>query len=480
MSPAFYELHTQIKTQRPHTVVCKGGRGSTKSSFMSVEFILFLLQHPQCHGVVLRKIAMTLRNSVYAQIQWAIGALGLQNKFRCTVSPMEITYLATGQKILFFGLDKPEKLKSIKLPFGYIGVDWFEEADQFAGEAEIRNVKQSTLRGGEFAMTFLSFNPPAAARNWANRYALEAEPGKIVHHSTYLTTPRDWLGQRFLDDAEHLKQTKPTSYRHEYLGEAVGNGTQVFDNIRLEPITKAQINSFGEITSGVDWGWYPDPWAFNRMSYDAARRTLYIFDELTRRKLNNFETARLVLSRIPEGEDVIADSAEKKSCGDYRDMGINCFDAVKKPGSVRTSIMWLQGLASIVIDPVRCPDTAKEFSEYEYAVAKDGEVIPDMWTRQPPYRRRAVWHQPHLDTEGCVMGRLRDGSAGICPAGPCRRSWKKQAAAQPGRGAAAGIPDAACVYGRFGACLRHGMHVEINVEGGGAYADRSAEGADGQ
>ena len=318
MSPAFYELHTQIKTQRPHTVVCKGGRGSTKSSFMSVEFILFLLQHPQCHGVVLRKIANTLRNSVYAQIQWAIGALGLQNKFRCTVSPMEITYLPTGQKILFFGLDKPEKLKSIKLPFGYIGIDWFEEADQFAGEAEIRNVKQSTLRGGEFAMTFLSFNPPAAARNWANRYALEPAPGKIVHHSTYLTTPRDWLGQRFFDDAEFLKKTKPTSYRHEYLGEAVGNGTQVFDNIHLEPITKAQINSFNEITSGVDWGWYPDPWAFNRMSYDAARRTLYIFDELTRRKLNNFETARLVQSRIPEGEDVIADSAEKKSCADYR------------------------------------------------------------------------------------------------------------------------------------------------------------------
>lgn len=374
MSPAFYELHTQIKTQWPHTVVCKGGRGSTKSSFMSVEFILFLLQHPQCHAVVLRKIANTLRNSVYAQIQWAIGALGLQDMFRCTVSPMEITYLPTGQKILFFGLDKPEKLKSIKLPFGYIGIDWFEEADQFAGEAEIRNVKQSTLRGGEFAMTFLSFNPPAAARNWANRYARETEPGKIVHHSTYLTTPRDWLGQRFFDDAEFLKKTKPTSYRHEYLGEAVGNGTQVFDNIRLEPITKAQINSFGEITSGVDWGWYPDPWAFNRMSYDAARRTLYIFDELTRRKLNNFETARLVLSRIPEGEDVIADSAEKKSCGDYRDMGINCFDAVKKPGSVRTSIMWLQGLAAIVIDPVRCPDTAKEFTEYEYETTKDGEV----------------------------------------------------------------------------------------------------------
>ena len=376
ISPAFRDLLWQILHEHPHTVVCKGGRGSTKSSFVGIALVILLLQHPQCHAVVLRKIANTLRNSVYAQIQWAIGALGLQDMFRCTVSPMEITYLPTGQKILFFGLDKPEKLKSIKLPFGYIGIDWFEEADQFSGEAEIRNVKQSTLRGGEFAMTFLSFNPPAAARNWANRYARETEPGKIVHHSTYLTTPRDWLGQRFFDDAEFLKKTKPTSYRHEYLGEAVGNGTQVFDNIRLESITKAQINSFNEITSGVDWGWYPDPWAFNRMSYDAARRTLYIFDELTRRKLNNFETARLVQSRIPEGEDVIADSAEKKSCADYRDCGIRCFEANKGPGSVNQSMKWLQGLSAIVIDPVRCPDTAKEFSEYEYAVAKDGEVIP--------------------------------------------------------------------------------------------------------
>lgn len=409
MSPAFYELHTQIKTQWPHTVVCKGGRGSTKSSFMSVEFILFLLQHPQCHGVVLRKIANTLRNSVYAQLQWAIGALGLQNKFRCTVSPMEITYLPTGQKILFFGLDKPEKLKSIKLPFGYIGVDWFEEADQFAGEAEIRNVKQSTLRGGEFAMTFLSFNPPAAARNWANRYARETEPGKIVHHSTYLTTPRDWLGQRFFDDAEFLKETKPTSYRHEYLGEAVGNGTQVFDNIRLEPITKAQINSFGEITSGVDWGWYPDPWAFNRMSYDAARRTLYIFDELTRRKLNNFETARLVLSRIPEGEDVIADSAEKKSCADYRDCGIRCFEANKGPGSVNQSMKWLQDLQSVWFDGVRdylriCDSLGQMYRYCDQSAWDVTEQLAITWGNGVLYDPDKEWQQ---ECELVRMGYLR-------------------------------------------------------------------------
>lgn len=375
ISPAFYELHRSIRDGHPHTVVCKGGRGSTKSSFVSVEIILFLLRHPSCHAAVLRKVGNTLRNSVYAQLQWAIGALGREKDFQSTVSPMEITYKPTKQKILFFGLDKPEKLKSIKLPFGYIGALWVEEADQIAGEAELRSVKQSMLRGGEQALTFLSFNPPAASRNWANRYARETEPGKLVHHSTYLTTPKEWLGPRFFADAEHLQTTKLTSYRHEYLGEAVGNGTQVFDNIRLEPIGKKQIASFGEIIGGVDWGWYPDPWAFNRTAYDAARRTLYIFDELTRRKCNNFETAALVKARIGEGEDVIADSAEKKSCGDYRDCGIRCFDAVKRPGSVAQSMKWLQGLATIVIDPEKCPDTAKEFSEYEYETGRDGEVL---------------------------------------------------------------------------------------------------------
>ena len=375
ISPAFYGLHRQLQAGGVDEVVCKGGRGSTKSSFVSIEIILTLLQRPECHAVVLRKVANTMRNSVYAQMQWAIGALGLMGKFRSTVSPMEITYLPTGQKILFFGLDKPEKLKSIKLPHGYIGIVWFEEADQYAGEAEVRSVKQSTLRGGDFALTFLSFNPPAASKNWANRYALEARRGKLVHHSTYLTTPRDWLGSRFFADAEYLKETKLTKYRHEYLGEAVGNGTQVFDNIRLEPISRKKVQTFGETISGVDWGWYPDPWAWNRTAYDAARRTLYIFEELTRNKLNNFETAALLKKHMPAGEQLIADSAEPKSCADYRDQGLRCFEAVKGPGSLNQSMKWLQGLTAIVIDPERCPDTAKEFTEYEYETNKEGEAI---------------------------------------------------------------------------------------------------------
>lgn len=382
ISPAFYESHRAVKNNEINELVEKGGRGSAKSSFVSVEVILEMVKHSQCHAVVMRKVENTLRRSVYAQICWAIAELGLASKFRCTVSPMECTFLPTGQKILFFGMDDPGKLKSIKVPFGYIGIAWFEELDQFDGAEQVRNVEQSLFRGGEYSMCFKSFNPPATARNWANRYALEPKQGKRVHHSTYQTTPADWLGARFLNDAEHLKETNETAYRHEYLGEVVGSGTQVFENLKIETISDYQISQFDRILNGVDWGWYPDPWAFNRCYYDAARRTLYIFDELTRRRTGNRETAALVLERISPEETVIADSAEKKSIDDYQSYGIRCRDAEKGAGSVNYSMKWLQSLAAIVIDPELCPDTVTEFSEYEYERdKKTGEVLqgyPDL------------------------------------------------------------------------------------------------------
>ena len=376
ISPAFYGVHHKVKSGAINELACKGGRGSAKSSFISIEIILLLLKIPDIHVCVFRKVGNTLRSSVYAQICWAIAQLGLTSKFRCTVSPMECTYIPTGQKIMFFGMDDPGKVKSIKVPFGYIGIDWFEELDQFDGPEQIRNVEQSTLRGGEFSFTFKSFNPPAMARNWANQYVLESKPGKMVHHSTYLTTPPEWLGPRFIADAEHLKATNPTGYRHEYLGEVVGSGTEVFQNLSMRTIADAEIKQFDRITSGVDWGWYPDPWAFNRMHYDAGRRTLYLFDELTRRRTSNQDTGQLVLERIEEDEMVVADSAEEKSCNDYRSYGIRCRGAEKGPGSVNYSMKWLQSLASIVIDPARCPFTAREFSEYEYEIdPKTNEVL---------------------------------------------------------------------------------------------------------
>ena len=271
IGPAFYETHRLIRAGKIDEAVEKGGRASLKSSYVSVEVVLQLLRHPDCHALVTRQVADTMRDSVYAQILWAIDKLGLGEKFRCTQSPLQCVYLPTGQRILFRGLDDPQKIKSIKLPFGYIGIVWFEEADQIkGGEEAVRNVQQSALRGGEYGLTFISFNPPAASRNWANRYARAERRGKFVHHSSYLQAPAEWLGPKFLAQAEYIKETQPTKYRHEYLGEAVGNGTQVFENLVLEPIDGKTIRSFDRPLNGVDWGWYPDPWAYNAAAYDAA------------------------------------------------------------------------------------------------------------------------------------------------------------------------------------------------------------------
>lgn len=184
-----------------------------------------------------------------------------------------------------------------------------------------------------------------------------------------------------MDDAEHLRLTNETAYRHEYLGEVIGSGTQVFENLKLEQMEQKTIDAFERRLHGVDWGWYPDPWAYNGCSYDPARRVLYIWDEATRQRASNKETAQILIDRgvmqdSEAEESLIADSAEPKSCGDYRAYGLSCREAEKGPGSVKAGMKWLQSLETIVIDPIRCPDTAKEFSEYEYERdKKSGEVL---------------------------------------------------------------------------------------------------------
>lgn len=376
IAPAFVPAYIDL-CDEDHTEYCfPGGRGSGKSSFVSLVLVTLIKNNPDMHALCVRKIAATLRDSVYAQIVWAIGALGLASEFDCKVSPMEITYLPTGQKIFFRGADDPVKLKSIKPPFGYIGTLWLEELDQFAGDEECRSIQQSAIRGGDKAFVFKSFNPPRTRSNWANKYIDTPKPGRLVAKSDYRTVPEKWLGRAFLDEAAYLQELNPGAYEHEYLGVANSAGGMVFENIRAETITEEQLAQFDRIVNGVDWGYYPDPWAFNRCHYDAARRTLYIFDELTAYKQSNQKTAEQLLDRGLTREDKItADSAEPKSVGDYKRFGLYCRGAEKGPGSVEYSMKWLQGLTSIVIDPARCPDTLREFSEYEYERTRDGEIV---------------------------------------------------------------------------------------------------------
>lgn len=376
IAPVFAPVLFDIREHKYTEYVFPGGRGSAKSSFISTNVIDLIMANPDMHAVVMRQVADTLRGSVYQQMLWAIEALGLSDEFHATVSPMEITRKSTGQKIYFRGADDPGKIKSIKVPFGYIGVLWFEELDQFVGPEAVRKIEQSVIRGGDVAYIFKSFNPPKSASNWANKYIKIPKATRIVVWSNYTQVPAAWLGKPFIDEAEFLKKANPTAYENEYLGVANGTGGLVFDNVTIRKITDDEIKVFDRICNGVDWGWYPDPYHFVRCHYDAARLKLYIFMEYRCNKKSNRQTAdKLKKLGLTANDLIICDSAEEKSVGDYRDYGLFARGAKKGPGSVEYSMKWLQSLAEIVIDNERCPETAQEFLEYEYERDKEGEVI---------------------------------------------------------------------------------------------------------
>lgn len=365
-----------------------GGRGGLKSTFISEIITVLLANNKDMHALVLRQVKDTLRESVYSQFTWAVNELGLEGKFRMTTSPMEMTYIPTGQKIYFRGADKPESIKSIKPPFGYIGLLWFEEFDQFRGEAAVRNIEQSALRGGDLAYEFKSWNTPRTVNHWVHRWLKTPNKNRLHTVSNYLNVPEEWLGRIFLDQAEHLKEVNPDAYDHEYMGIANGVGGMVFENVEERAITDNEIKTFNGYSDGIDWGYYPDPFVWSRSYYDKARLTLYIYDEYYKHKKRNKATFEDLLGKrnakgeiIQKGkgvklnDQIIADSAEPKSIGDYREWGANIRSAEKGPDSVTYSMKWLQGLAKIVIDPVRAPHHAQEFREYEHERTKDGEII---------------------------------------------------------------------------------------------------------
>jgi PBSX family phage terminase large subunit len=371
---AFYDVAHDVFHHGHTHYDFSGGRGSLKSSTVSVLVPLLLINNPGTHALVLRKVANTIRDSVYAQYIWAIGELGMAAYWEAKVSPMELIYKPTGQKIMFRGADDPMKIKSIKVPFGYIAVTHFEEKDQFAGRAEIRTILQSTMRGGSKYWNFESYNPPISRDNWANKDSLEERTDRLCHKSTYLQAPPEWLGEQFLAEAEHLKATDERAYQHEYLGIPVGTGGNVFDNLELREITDEEIAQFDRIYQGVDWGWFPDPFAFIRLHYDRARETIYLMDEIYQNKLTNEASGNIIIQRGYKDAYITCDSAEPKSVADYRAMGLPAKAAVKGPGSVDYGMKWLQR-RKIVIDRKRTPNAYNEFVNYEYDRNKDGDII---------------------------------------------------------------------------------------------------------
>lgn len=372
LGKAFVDINRQIKPNIEY--VFEGGRGGLKSSFVAFKIVELIKNNPQMHACITRQVAGTLKDSVYANMKWAINELGLMEEFECKVSPLEIKYIKTGQTIYFRGLDDETKLKSIKPEFGYIGILWKEEKDQMKGDAQERSVNQSVLRGGDESYDFSSYNPPKSKSNWVNRIKLIPNPKRVIHHSSYLEAPAEWLGQKFIDDAAHLKEINPEAYEHEYLGVPNGDGGNVFEYLEIRDITDEEISRMDRIFAGVDYGWYPDQFCYLRTYYDSAREKIYLIDELYVNKWSNSKTADWIKKKGYDDYTMICDSAEPKSVNDFRDAGLPARGAIKGPGSIEYGFKFLQ-TKTLVIDPKRTPNAYKEITEYEYDRDKEGNVI---------------------------------------------------------------------------------------------------------
>ena len=348
-----------------------------KSSTAAMTIIELIKNNRGVHAVVMRQVKETLKDSVFAKLQWAISKQGLTEEFKITKSPMEITLISTGQKIYFRGADDPGKIKSISPEFGYIGILWFEELDQFGGEEAVRKIEQSVIRGGDRAWIFKTFNPPISRNNWANKFANEPAGFKLVHRSSYtdLGMESEWLGAAFIQEAEHLRDTNPDAYKHEYLGEPIGIGAEIFPFLEIRTITDEEIARQERIYQGQDWGWSPDPKAFIRLSYSHSTETIMLIDEDGGTCIRTQDMAKRIIDRGYNDYEIRCGVDEPEHINDYRDAGLPAREAIVTPGSVRRTHEWLQ-CRKIVIDPARTPRAYKEFSEYEHDVdVKSGEVI---------------------------------------------------------------------------------------------------------
>ena len=358
-------------------IVCKGGRGSGKSSGIAHIIIQMIMRMP-VNAVAIRKTDNTLEQSVYEQIKWAINEQGVAHLFKLNKSPLRITYIPIGNAIVFRGAQNPERIKSLKDARFPFAIGWIEEESEFKTEEEVTTITNSLLRGelddGLFYKFFHSYNPPKRKQSWVNKkYDTQfIASNTFVHHSDYRDNP--FIAKEFIKEAEATKERNTNRYRWEYLGEAIGSGVAPFDNLTFDTITDEQVAQFDTIRNAVDFGYATDPLAFVRWHYDKKKNGIYAIDELYGQKISNRELAKWLISRGYSDEIIFADSAEPKSIAELKqEFNIPRMQGVKKgPDSVEFGEQWLDDLDFICIDPNRTPNIAKEFEAIDYEVDRYG------------------------------------------------------------------------------------------------------------
>ena len=354
--------------------VCKGGRGSKKSTTTAMWIIYNMMKMPLANTLVVRQTFNTHLDSTWVQLKWATQQLGVAHLWTFSKSPLKATYNPTGQVILFRGLDDPMSITSITVPIGYLCWCWFEEAYQVKSEDAFDKVDMS-IRGelpeGYFKQITLTFNP-WSDRHWLKRRFFD-EPNdedKLAITTNYLCN--EWLGEDDIKLFNHMQTKFPKRYKVEGLGDWGIIDGLVFDNWKIEEFDHTKIK--GELLIGLDFGYVNDPTALVCSILDEQNKKLYIFDEHCQKGMLNDAIAQMITNKGYSKSTIIADSAEQKSIEEIKRKGIyRIKPAVKGGGSIVQGIQQLLQY-DIIVHP-SCEETIKELENYAWDVDKEGTGI---------------------------------------------------------------------------------------------------------
>ena len=354
--------------------VCKGSRGSKKSKTTALNMIHRIVEYPLANGLCVRRYSNTLRDSVYSDLKWAIHKLGLDAYFECTVSPMQIVYKPTGQKILFRGLDDGLKITSISVDYGVLCFVWIEEAYELTNEDDFNKLDMS-IRGevppGYFKQITLTFNPWSAT-SWLKKRFFDVVDDDIFTKTT------TWKCNEWLDEADRsiflkMQVNNPRRYRIEGDGEwGIAEGL-IYEKVRFENFDIDKVKAIPGIKSafGLDFG-FTDPNAFTCFLIDNAAQKIYVFDEWYKTGVTNKIIAQAIKEKGYGGQRIICDSAEPKSIAELQEEGIRAEGSRKGKDSVNHGIQLIQNY-EIIVHEKNCPEFKKEIQNYCWSKDKDGK-----------------------------------------------------------------------------------------------------------
>lgn len=356
-----------------------GSAGSSKSYPIFSFCVLWMLQGRSI--LVTRKVARTLRKSVFSEICKAISRMGLDQYF--DINKTELTFICnvSNGSCLLTGLDDPEKLKSITSPKAdAIDTIIHEEVTEITEEDF--DLANSRMRGkSDFKKKVIMLFNPISKHHWVykrffdGRWDDENDSEYVdddLHICRLLYTDNKFLDQSEIDRIESLRDVAPKFFRVYGMGRFGITEASVFSNYTIRPILEDDINKL-ECKTGLDWG-YSHKSALSISYYDPIERTIYITDEIGVKGKTRSEFIKVVKAKLVElgifRQPVYCDTAEPASIMEARQQGINAQDAKKGQDSVKRGYDFLQS-CKIIVDP-RCRQTIEELETLYYEKDSNG------------------------------------------------------------------------------------------------------------